>query len=126
VSPGLRLARSKPGPDPTQPAEVTRKVYHTGKRVQEEVGITRCQPSFAEKRFFFLRRLFLISLKRSFGRPKYLNQKTNIADITAHLENGNFFEHTQAIAARESPRPTKLYDRTADAITLDEVERIAI
>jgi hypothetical protein len=25
-----------------------------------------------------------------------------------------------------SPRTTKLYDRTSDAITLDEVERIAI
>ena len=30
------------------------------------------------------------------------------------------------MVAHESPRTTKLYDRTADAITLDEVERIAI
>jgi hypothetical protein len=30
------------------------------------------------------------------------------------------------MAAHESPKTTKLYDRTADAITLDEVERIAI
>ena len=30
------------------------------------------------------------------------------------------------IAAHESPRTTKLYDRTADEITLDEVERIRI
>ncbi|RUL82549.1 hypothetical protein TsocGM_23440 [Tautonia sociabilis] len=29
-------------------------------------------------------------------------------------------------AAHESPKTTKLYDRTSDAITLDEVERIAI
>jgi hypothetical protein len=28
--------------------------------------------------------------------------------------------------AHESPRTTKLYDRTSDEITLDEVERIAI
>jgi hypothetical protein len=28
--------------------------------------------------------------------------------------------------AHESPRTTKLYDRTGDEITLDEVERIAI
>ena len=27
------------------------------------------------------------------------------------------------MAAHESPRTTKLYDRTGDAITLDEVER---
>ena len=30
------------------------------------------------------------------------------------------------MAAHESPRTTKLYDRTGDEITLDEVERIAI
>jgi hypothetical protein len=32
----------------------------------------------------------------------------------------------QVIAAHESPRTTKLYDRTNDQITLDEIERIAI
>ncbi|MDZ4697862.1 MAG: tyrosine-type recombinase/integrase [Deltaproteobacteria bacterium] len=46
--------------------------------------------------------------------------------ITAYLENGGTLEHAQAIAAHESPRTTKLYDRTDDAITLDEIERIAI
>lgn len=46
--------------------------------------------------------------------------------ITAYLENGGTIEHAQAIAAHESPRTTKLYDRTDDAITLDEIERIAI
>lgn len=46
--------------------------------------------------------------------------------ITAYLENGGTLEHAQAIAAHESPRTTKLYDRTADAVTLDEIERIAI
>jgi hypothetical protein len=30
------------------------------------------------------------------------------------------------MAAHESPRTTKLYDRTADMITLDEVERIVL
>lgn len=30
------------------------------------------------------------------------------------------------MAAHESPQTTKLYDRTSDRITLDEVERIAI
>ncbi len=46
--------------------------------------------------------------------------------ITAYLENGGTIENAQAIAAHESPRTTKLYDRTSDAITLDEVERILI
>jgi hypothetical protein len=30
------------------------------------------------------------------------------------------------MAAHESPRTTKLYDRRADEMTLDEVERIGI
>jgi integrase/recombinase XerD len=46
--------------------------------------------------------------------------------ITAYLENGGTIENAQAIAAHESPRTTKLYDRTSDEITLDEVERILI
>jgi integrase/recombinase XerD len=46
--------------------------------------------------------------------------------ITAYLLNGGTLEHAQAIAAHESPRTTKLYDRTTDEITLDEIERIGI
>jgi integrase len=46
--------------------------------------------------------------------------------ITAYLENGGTIENAQAIAAHESPRTTKLYDRTTDEITLDEIERIQI
>lgn len=46
--------------------------------------------------------------------------------ITAYLLNGGSIEGAQAIAAHESPRTTKFYDRTSDEITLDEIERIAI
>ncbi len=46
--------------------------------------------------------------------------------ITAYLENGGTLENAQAMAAHESPRTTKLYDRIGAEITLDEVERIAI
>ncbi len=46
--------------------------------------------------------------------------------ITAYLENGGTIEHAQQIANHESPKTTKLYDRTSDQITLDEVERISI
>ena len=46
--------------------------------------------------------------------------------ITAYLEGGGTLENAQAMAAHESPRTTKLYDRTGDEITLDEVERITI
>lgn len=44
--------------------------------------------------------------------------------ITAYLTNGGTLEHAQAMAAHESPRTTKLYDRTQDRLTQDEVERI--
>ena len=46
--------------------------------------------------------------------------------ITAYLENGGTIEGAQAIAAHESPRTTKLYDRRLDRITVEEVNRIAI
>jgi integrase/recombinase XerD len=46
--------------------------------------------------------------------------------ITAYLDAGGTLENAQAMAAHESPRTTKLYDRTGDEITLDEVERITI
>jgi integrase/recombinase XerD len=46
--------------------------------------------------------------------------------ITAYLENGGTIENAQMIAAHESPRTTKLYDRTGDEITLDEIEQILI
>ena len=46
--------------------------------------------------------------------------------ITAYLLNGGTLEKAQSIAAHESPRTTKLYDRTSDEITLDEIERIGI
>jgi site-specific recombinase XerC len=46
--------------------------------------------------------------------------------ITAYLEAGGTLENAQTMAAHESPRTMKLYDRTNDAVTLDEVERITI
>ena len=46
--------------------------------------------------------------------------------ITLYLENGGTLEHAQAIAAHESPRTTKLYDRTSDKLSLDEIERISL
>ena len=46
--------------------------------------------------------------------------------ITAYLSNGGTLEHAQRIAGHSSPKTTKLYDRTADTVTLDEIERIVI
>ena len=46
--------------------------------------------------------------------------------ITAYLSNGGTLEHAQRIAGHASPKTTKLYDRTADTISVDEIERIVI
>jgi integrase len=46
--------------------------------------------------------------------------------ITAYLANGGALEHAQEMAAHESPRTTKLYDRTKERLTQDEVERIRL
>jgi integrase/recombinase XerD len=46
--------------------------------------------------------------------------------ITVYLENGGTIEKAQAIAAHASPRTTKLYDRTSDLLTLEEIEKIGI
>lgn len=64
---------------------------------------------------------------KSAGLPfSTCNHTFRATGITAYLENGGNIENAQAIAAHESPRTTKLYDRTSDEITLDEIERIKL
>lgn len=46
--------------------------------------------------------------------------------ITEYLRHGGQLEIAQRMANHESPRTTMLYDRRADQISLDEVERILI
>jgi site-specific recombinase XerD len=58
--------------------------------------------------------------------PRVCNHTFRATGITSYLENGGTIEKAQQIAAHESPKTTKLYDRTSDQITLDEIERIAI
>jgi site-specific recombinase XerD len=64
-------------------------------------------------------------------RAKKAGVKTQISchtfratGITIYLTNGGVLEKAQMMAAHESPRTTKLYDRTSDAVSLDEVERV--
>ena len=54
------------------------------------------------------------------------NHSFRATGITAYLANGGALEHAQEMAAHESPRTTKLYDRTKDRLTQDEVERIRL
>jgi site-specific recombinase XerD len=64
---------------------------------------------------------------RKAGLGDRINNHTfRATGITAYLSNGGSLEHAQQIAAHESPRTTKLYDRTSDAVDLDEIERIML
>ena len=54
------------------------------------------------------------------------NHSFRATGITAYLANGGTLEHAQAMAAHESPRTTKLYDRNKEKLTQDEVERIRL
>jgi len=62
------------------------------------------------------------------SRPPYSTWRHTFraTGITTYLQNGGTLEHAQQITAHESPRTSKLYDRTRDEISLDEVERIRI
>ncbi len=52
------------------------------------------------------------------------NHSFRATGITVYLQNGGSIEKAQQIAAHESPRTTKLYDRTGDGIDESEIERI--
>ena len=64
---------------------------------------------------------------RRAGLPERIGCHTfRATGITVYLNGGGSLEHAQRIAAHESVRSTKLYDRTGDAVSLDEIERIVI
>lgn len=65
------------------------------------------------------------ALAAGIGTP-ISNHSFRATGITAYLDNGGSLEHAQAMAAHESPRTTKLYDRTKERLTLDEIERIRL
>jgi hypothetical protein len=60
-----------------------------------------------------------------FSDPRWMSHLA-ATGITIYLENDGRLEHAQQMAGHESPRTTKLYDRTKDEITLSEVERIRL
>jgi hypothetical protein len=55
-----------------------------------------------------------------------INHTFRAIGITAYLSDGGALEHAQSLAAHESPRTTKLCDRTKERLTRDEVERIRL
>ena len=81
-----------------------------------------CQSCFLDRRN---------ALELIYRRAKHAGIATQIGchtfratGITIYLTNGGTLEKAQMMAAHSSPRTTKLYDRTNDAVSLDEVERV--
>ncbi len=76
------------------------------------------------------RRVVLATIKRRAATaglpPSTCCHTFRATGITAYLSNGGTLEHAQQIAGHASPKTTKLYDRTADTVTVDEIERIVI
>ena len=76
------------------------------------------------------RRLVLAMIKRRAAAaglpPSTCCHTFRATGITAYLSNGGTLERAQQIAGHASPKTTKLYDRTADTVTADEIERILI
>ena len=54
------------------------------------------------------------------------NHTFRVTGITAYLRNGGTLERAATIANHASTRTTQLYDRRADEVNLDEIERILI
>jgi len=75
---------------------------------------------FAEGLFHRLTRL---RRHRPTGRALDRRLVLAVLDVLPHVPGD---EHAQQIAGHASPKTTKLYDRTADTVTGDEIERIVI
>jgi integrase/recombinase XerD len=59
-------------------------------------------------------------------KTKIGNHSLRATGITDYLKNAGTLEHAQAMANHSSPRTTKLYDRRADEVSLDEYQRVGI
>ena len=54
------------------------------------------------------------------------NHTFRATGVTAYLKNGGTLEKAAQMANHASTRTTQLYDRCAEVVTLDDVERILI
>jgi hypothetical protein len=61
-----------------------------------------------------------------FSKSAALFRATCVATCHRLPRQRSVLEHAQEMAAHESPRTTKLFDRTKERLTQDEVERIRL
>jgi site-specific recombinase XerD len=84
-------------------------------------ALTRKPMSTADVWRMIRRRAILANIKTRIGCHSF-----RATGITNYLEHKGTLEKAQQMASHASPRTTKLYDRTNDQITLDEVEKIIL
>lgn len=85
-----------------------------------KTGILSARPLDREDAFHMIRRR-----ARQAGIETKIGCHTfRATGITIYLTNGGDLEKAQQMAAHESPRTTKLYDRRSDVVSLDEVEKV--
>ena len=54
------------------------------------------------------------------------NHTFRATGVTAYLKNGGTLENAALMANHASTRTTQLYDRRAEEVTLDEIERVVL
>lgn len=84
-------------------------------------GLTRKPLSTADVWRMIRRRAKQAGIKTKIGCHSF-----RATGITNYLEHDGTLEKAQQMAAHASPRTTKLYDRTNDQVSLDEVEKIRL
>jgi integrase/recombinase XerD len=101
-------------------AEKTGPLFRTlGGRGRKQLG-AKCM-SRQDARRMIVRRALQAGIITKLGCHTF-----RATGITVYLLNGGLLEYAQQMAAHESARTTKLYDRRNDQITLDQVERIIL
>jgi site-specific recombinase XerD len=102
------------GPDKKSP------LFRTlGGRARKQLAMKRMTRQDARR--MIVRRAFQAGIIAKLGCHTF-----RATGITVYLLNGGLLEYAQQMAAHESARTTKLYDRRNDQVTLDQVERIVL
>ncbi len=105
------------------PAGAVRGPKYVGKAWQDSDSLGRPSPTMAREDVLAMMKRRAKAAALPYSTCCHTFRATG---ITTYMQNGGTLEHAQQNAAHESPRTTKLCDRTQDEISLDEVERIRI
>jgi site-specific recombinase XerD len=101
-------------------ADRTSPLFRTlGGRGRKQLGVKRM--SRQDARRMIVRRALRAGIITKLGCHTF-----RATGITVYLLNGGLLEYAQQMAAHESARTTKLYDRRNDQVTLDQIEQIVL